>query len=146
MMIGITKIGDTAMHPDAVRRILAYRAEVAGFAIEGFDRLSAHVLQVGFITEAYAERVRDEDIVPHTRHSTQSVMRGYVQCAGFPAFGLEQAKRAPRHEGHDQQSGDERTQVAPDFRQSLVWVDVGDDSRGVVAEADRRGEQANAHS
>jgi len=48
-----------------------------------FDRLSAHALRVGFITEAYAKGVRDEDIMRHTRHRTQSVMRGYVQRAGL---------------------------------------------------------------
>jgi integrase len=76
-------IGDGGMHPDAVRRILAYRVEMAGLVIAGFDRLSAHALRVGFITEAYAKGVRDEDIMRHTRHRTQSVMRGYVQRAGL---------------------------------------------------------------
>lgn len=76
-------IGDAPMHPDAVGRILAYRVRMAGVVIEGFDRLSAHALRVGFITEAYAKGVRDEDIMRHTRHRTQSVMRGYVQRAGL---------------------------------------------------------------
>jgi integrase len=76
-------IGDTSMHPDAIRHILAQRAAMAGLVIEGFDRLSAHALRVGFITEAYARGVRDEDIMRHTRHRTQSVMRGYVQRAGL---------------------------------------------------------------
>ena len=46
-------IGDTALHPDAVRRILAHRVQMAGLTVEGFARLSAHALRVGFITEAY---------------------------------------------------------------------------------------------
>jgi hypothetical protein len=33
-----------------------------------FDRLSAHTLRVGFITQAYEKRVRDEDTMRHTRH------------------------------------------------------------------------------
>jgi len=61
-------IGNTALHPDAVRRILAHRVQMAGIVIESFDRLSAHALRVGFITAAYDKGVRDEDIMRHTRH------------------------------------------------------------------------------
>jgi hypothetical protein len=60
-------IGEAALHPDAVRRILAHRVQMAGLSVDGFDRLSAHALRVGFITEAY-KGVRDEDIMRHTRH------------------------------------------------------------------------------
>ena len=76
-------IGDTALHPDAVRRILAHRVQMAGIAVEGFDRLSAHALRVGFITAAYDKGVRDEDIMRHTRHRDLRTMRGYVQRAGL---------------------------------------------------------------
>ena len=76
-------IGDTALHPDAVRRILAYRIGMASLTIEGFDRMSAHALRVGFITEAYNKGVRDEDIMRHTRHRDLRTMRGYVQRAGL---------------------------------------------------------------
>jgi integrase len=76
-------IGDTALHPDAVRRILAYRAGLAGITAESFERLSAHALRVGFITEAYGKGVRDEDIMRHTRHRDLRTMRGYVQRAGL---------------------------------------------------------------
>jgi hypothetical protein len=37
-------------------------------AVDGFDRLSAHALRVGFITAAYDKGVHDEDIMRHTRH------------------------------------------------------------------------------
>jgi len=77
------RIGEAALHPDAVRRILAYRAALAGLETEGFERLSAHALRVGFITEAYAQGVRDEDIMRHTRHRDLRTMRGYVQRAGL---------------------------------------------------------------
>jgi integrase len=76
-------IGEAALHPDAVRRILARRCRMAGLAPEGFDRLSAHALRVGFITEAYGKGVRDEDIMRHTRHRDLRTMRGYVQRAGL---------------------------------------------------------------
>ena len=77
------RIGEAALHPDAVRRILAYRVGMAGLVIEGFERLSAHALRVGFITEAYGQGVRDEDIMGHTRHKDLRTMRGYVQRAGL---------------------------------------------------------------
>lgn len=78
-------IGDTALHPDAIRKILAYRVRMAGLIVDGFDRLSAHALRVGFITEAYDKGVRDEDIMRHTRHRDIRSMRGYVQRAGLIA-------------------------------------------------------------
>ncbi len=77
------RIGDMALHPDAVRRILAYRVGMAGLTTDGFERLSAHALRVGFITEAYGKGVRDEDIMRHTRHRDLRTMRGYVQRAGL---------------------------------------------------------------
>jgi integrase len=77
------RIGDAALHPDAVRRILAHRVGLAGLTIEGFDRLSAHALRVGFITEAYGKGARDDDIMRHTRHRDLRTMRGYVQRAGL---------------------------------------------------------------
>jgi integrase len=55
-------IGEAALHPDAIRRILAYRVGMAGLSVDGFDRLSAHALRASFITEAYYKGVRDEDI------------------------------------------------------------------------------------
>ena len=76
-------IGATALHPDAVRRILAHHARMAGVTVEGFDRLSTHALRIGFITEAYGKGVRDEDIMRHTRHRDLRTMRGYVQRAGL---------------------------------------------------------------
>ena len=66
-----------------MRRILAHRVAMAGISVNGFDRLSAHALRVGFITEAYDKGVRDEDIMRHTRHRDLRTMRGYVQRAGL---------------------------------------------------------------
>ena len=77
------RIGGVALHPDAIRRILAHRVAMAGLTVDGFDRLSAHALRVGFITEAYDQGVRDEDIMRHTRHRDLRTMRGYVQRAGL---------------------------------------------------------------
>jgi integrase len=81
------RIGAAALHPDAVRRILARRLALAGLdvaaAAGGVERLSAHALRVGFITEAYGRGVRDEDIMRHTRHRDLRSMRGYVRRAGL---------------------------------------------------------------
>jgi len=76
-------IGERALHPGAVGRILAYRAQLAGLKVEAFERLSAHALRVGFITEAYGKGVRDDDIMRHTRHRDLRSMRGYVRRAGL---------------------------------------------------------------
>jgi len=76
-------IGEAALHPDAIRGILAHRVAMAGIVVEGFGRLSAHALRVGFITEAYDKGARDEDIMRHTRHRDVRTMRGYVQRAGL---------------------------------------------------------------
>jgi hypothetical protein len=54
------RIDATTLHPDAVRRILAHRIGMAGLSIDGFDRLSAHALRVGFIPEAYGQRFREK--------------------------------------------------------------------------------------
>jgi integrase len=40
-------IGEAALHPDAIRRILAHRVRMAGLTVDGFDRLSTHALRVG---------------------------------------------------------------------------------------------------
>ena len=66
-----------AAHPGPSRRAWP------GSSVDGFDRLSAHALRVGFITEAYDKGVRDEDIMRHTRHRDLRTMRGYVQRAGL---------------------------------------------------------------
>jgi len=67
----------------AVSDILVKRAAMAGIAIDGVDRLSAHSLRVGFITAAYEKGVRDEDIMRHSRHKDLRTMRGYVERAGL---------------------------------------------------------------
>jgi integrase len=77
------RIGSVALNPDAVRHILAQRARMAGLESDVCERLSAHALRVGFITEAYGAGVRDEDIMRHTRHRDLRTMRGYVQRAGL---------------------------------------------------------------
>src|SRR4051812_9582028 len=68
-----------ALHPDAVRQILRRRAAQAGLTVSGLERLSPHGLRAGFITEAYRQGARDEEIMDHTRHRDLRTMRGYVR-------------------------------------------------------------------
>jgi integrase len=81
-------IGGTALHPDAVRRILGYRVGLAGLEVEGVGRLSAHALRAGFITEAYELGLRDEDIMRHTRHRDLRAMRSHVPRASATSDSL----------------------------------------------------------
>ena len=46
-------IGRDALVPDSVRFLLLGRAHLAGITVPGGDRLTAHGLRAGFITEAY---------------------------------------------------------------------------------------------
>ena len=49
--------------------------------VSGLERLSPHGLRAGFITEAYRQGARDEEIMDHTRHRDLRTMRGYVRRA-----------------------------------------------------------------
>ena len=70
-----------ALHPDAVRRILARHAGLAGLTVPSGERLSPHGLRAGFITQAYINGARDEQIMDHTRQKDLRTMRGYVRRA-----------------------------------------------------------------
>jgi integrase len=70
-----------ALHPDAVRQILHRRATLAGLALPPGERLSPHGLRAGFITQAYINGARDEQIMDHTRQKDLRTMRGYVRRA-----------------------------------------------------------------
>ena len=70
-----------ALHPYALPKILARRLAEAGIKASGLERLSLHGLRAGFITEAYRQGARDEEIMDHTRHRDLRTMRGYVRRA-----------------------------------------------------------------
>jgi integrase len=74
-------IETTALHRDALPKILARRVALAGLKAGTFERLSAHGLRAGFITEAYKAGARDEAIMGHSRHKDVRTMRGYVRRA-----------------------------------------------------------------
>ena len=74
-------ISNRGLHPDAVRTILAKRAALAGVVVASGERLSPHGLRAGFITQAYVNGARDEQIMDHTRQKDLRTMRGYVRRA-----------------------------------------------------------------
>jgi len=74
-------ISNRGLHPDAVRKILAKRAAQAGIKVPSGERLSPHGLRTGFITQAYVNGARDEQIMDHTRQKDIRTMRGYVRRA-----------------------------------------------------------------
>jgi integrase len=74
-------ISTRGLHPDAVRTILARRAALAGVVAASGERLSPHGLRAGFITQAYLNGARDEQIMEHTRQKDLRTMRGYVRRA-----------------------------------------------------------------
>ena len=45
------------------------------------ERLSAHGLRAGFITEAYKAGGHDEAIMEHSRHKDVRTMRGHIRRA-----------------------------------------------------------------
>jgi integrase len=75
------QIGRSALAPNAVSRILARRLSMAGISMLDREKLSAHSLRSGFITEAYRHGVRDLDIMRHSRHKSIDAMHGYVRAS-----------------------------------------------------------------
>jgi hypothetical protein len=72
-----------ALHPDAVRRILAHRVGMAAIEVEDFGRLSAHALRVGFITAAYEQGARDEPVQVHHHVDGVIWVVDFVQSAPY---------------------------------------------------------------
>lgn len=75
----------TALHAYALPKILARRVAMAGLTHTGLEKLSAHGLRAGFVTEAYKAGARDEAIMEHSRHKDLKTMRGYVRRAKLVA-------------------------------------------------------------
>lgn len=74
-------VEQTSLHPNALPKILARRMAKAGLTVSGLERLSAHGLRAGLITEAYKAGARDEAIMEHSRHKDVRTMRSYVRRA-----------------------------------------------------------------
>lgn len=73
------------MTPDAVRQILLKRAAMTGLKGTRRQPISPHGLRAGFVTTAYRNGVRDEEIMEHTRHRSYETMRRYIRRAKLSA-------------------------------------------------------------
>ena len=71
----------TALHPNALPKILARCVALAGLGPSSLERLSPHGLRAGFITEATKNGVADDQIMAHSRHRDIRTMKGYVRRA-----------------------------------------------------------------
>jgi integrase len=71
-----------ALSGEAVRDILQHRAWEAGYRGADLARLTPHSLRAGCITTLARAQVHERDIMTHSRHSSQTVMRGYIRQAG----------------------------------------------------------------
>jgi integrase len=69
------------LNSDAVRQILLKRAAMAQLKGTRRQPISPHGLRAGFVTTAYRNGVRDEEIMEHTRHRSYETMRRYIRRA-----------------------------------------------------------------
>src|SRR5271165_2262692 len=75
--------------------------------------------------------------------SDQSVNRSNGRNDGRAA--LQEANRDPRNRGYGDQAEQQREQIAPDGSDTLIGMDTRNGARGIVANPERRREQAEAH-
>ncbi|MXP64744.1 integrase [Roseomonas sp. M0104] len=69
------------LSPQGVWRILRRRAAIAGLTVHASERLSPHGLRAGFITEAYLNGARDEQVMHHARQSDFATTQAYRRRA-----------------------------------------------------------------
>jgi integrase len=80
----ITRADTVGRHPlsaESVRLILKERAREAGFSEAALARITPHSLRAGCITTLAQASVHERDIMRHSRHGSQTVMRGYIRAA-----------------------------------------------------------------
>jgi integrase len=74
-------IGRQGLSTESVRLILKERAWEAGYRGEELDRITPHSLRAGCITTLAQASVHERDIMRHSRHGSQAVMRSYIRAA-----------------------------------------------------------------
>jgi integrase len=74
-------IGRQGLSAESVRLILKERAWEAGYRGEELDRITPHSLRAGCITTLAQASVHERDIMKHSRHGSQAVMRTYIRAA-----------------------------------------------------------------
>jgi integrase len=77
-------IGRRGLSAESVRLILKERAREAGYRGEKLDRITPHSLRAGCITTLAQASVHERDIMKHSRHGSQAVMRTYIRAAAVP--------------------------------------------------------------
>ena len=80
----ITRTDAVGRHPlsaESLRLILKERAWEAGYRGPALARITPHSLRAGCITTLAQASVHERDIMRHSRHDSQTVMRGYIRAA-----------------------------------------------------------------
>ncbi len=75
-------IGRQGLAAESVRLILRERAWEAGYRGAELARITPHSLRAGCITTLAQASVHERDIMKHSRHGSQAVMRSYIRAAG----------------------------------------------------------------
>ena len=75
-------LGRRGLSAESVRLILKARARDAGYTAADLARITPHSLRAGCITTLAQASVHERDIMKHSRHSSQAMMRTYIRNAG----------------------------------------------------------------
>ena len=78
-------VGHRPLSAEGLRLILRERAWEAGYRGAALARISPHSLRAGCITTLAQASVHERDIMRHSRHDSQTVMRGYIRAAAAEA-------------------------------------------------------------
>ena len=73
------QVADDGMSMQGVCNVIQRACAAAGLDAPMGERLSAHGLRAGCVTESYVRGVSDERIMAHVRIKSQPTMRGYVR-------------------------------------------------------------------
>lgn len=75
-------LGRHGLAAESVRLVLQQRARQAGYRGDALARITPHSLRAGCITTLAQASVHERDIMAHSRHGSQAVMRSYIRAAG----------------------------------------------------------------
>jgi integrase len=74
-------VGRNPLSAESLRLILKERAWEAGYRGPALARITPHSLRAGCITTLAQASVHERDIMRHSRHDSQTVMRTYIRVA-----------------------------------------------------------------
>ena len=74
-------VGRNSLSAESLRLILKERAWEAGYRGPALARITPHSLRAGCITALAQASVHEREIMRHSRHDLQTVMRGYIRAA-----------------------------------------------------------------